>query len=465
VTAPSSPPRPAGSRPDQHPAGPGGARSGCALHRLYDLLFTLALAGTAPFWLWRLARRGEWRRGFGERFGRYSPALRRDLAGGGAIWLHAVSVGEANLAARLAGLLAARLPSRRFVVSATTNTGRRALETQLPTRTTRLYFPLDRRAWVARALDTVRPAAIVLVEAEIWPNFLAEAARRNIPVLLVNARVSERSARRYQRFGPFFRDRFTAMTAVLCPTTGDAARLVALGCRPEVVRVVGHPKFDTVLPSEDQIARARHSLDRLGVPPGARVIVGGSTHAGEEALLAGMYRSLRRGRPDLFLVLVPRHFERCAQAARDIRAAGIEPVLHDPLPEIVPRQGQTPRCLLVNTTGELRAFYALADVVFVGKSLTARGGQNPVEPAALGRAIVTGPHLENFRAIQAEFRRHDAVCQVADAAALESALAQLLDDPERRNALGARARQVVDTNRGALDRTADVLAEGLNSVS
>lgn len=424
---------------------------------VYDILFTVVLFATAPLWLWRLARRGEWRRGFGQRLGRYSTEVRRELAGGGAVWLHAVSVGEVNLVVRLVELLADRLPGARFVVSATTNTGRRELDARLPSGVPRIYYPLDRRAWVRRAFEAVRPRAIVLVEAEIWPNYLAEAGRRGIPTLLVNARVSERSARRYRRLPGLFGPLFAGFETVTCPTPEDATRLAGLGCRSGVVHVVGHPKFDAALAANSDPGAARALLDRLGVPSQARVIVGGSTHPGEEALLAAIYRRLRQDRPDLFLVLVPRHFERCPEAAHGIRAAGVEAVFRTRMQAAVPLPVDAPRCLLVDTTGELRGFYAVADLVVIGKSLIASGGQNPIEPAALGRAIVTGPNMQNFRAIHAEFLRHDAVCQVPDADALEAAMRDLLDHREKRAALGARARAVVEANRGALERTADAI--------
>jgi 3-deoxy-D-manno-octulosonic-acid transferase len=237
-----------------------------------------------------------------------------------------------------------------------------------------------------------------------------------------------------------------------------------LGCRAPAVTVTGNLKFDAVRPPDPAKHNPAALLRQLGVPEDALVLVAGSTHDGEEALLAALCLRLRARFPQLFLVLVPRHFERTKGVCEDLRKAGCRLVLRTELADGKAHAPGSVDCLVVNTTGELMSFYTRATVAFVGKSLTARGGQNPIEPGALGKPMLFGPHMENFRPIAADFVAHDAAVQVADASALETALAALLADPTRRAQLGANALTVVRRNQGASARTAEMIARGLRGV-
>jgi 3-deoxy-D-manno-octulosonic-acid transferase len=320
-----------------------------------------------------------------------------------------------------------------------------------------IYYPVDRRKFVRRALATINPEAIVLVEAEIWPNFLWRAAALKIPVFLANARLSDRSFPRYKKFAFLFRPLFRSFTGVGCQNAEDAQRLLAVGCRPEAVQVVGNLKFDAAKLSEHSSLNVRAMLRQLGVADDAPVLVAGSTHDGEEILLADMARRLREKFPKLFLILVPRHFERCKDIGQKLRANGVKFKFRS---EVFPATRLEPGaldCLLVNTTGELRFFYEPATVVFVGKSLTALGGQNPIEPGALGKAIIFGPHMQNFPDITRTFLQKKAAVQVPDAAALETATSELLADAGRRAALGRAALEVVAENLGAVERTVQMI--------
>lgn len=431
------------------------------IRTLYNLLFGVAFVLSAPYYLLRLVRRGDWRRHFGERFGRYGTRIKVAVTNRQVLWVHAVSVGEVNLALPLVRALEPRLPNLKLVVSTTTTTGRAELEKRLPPHISTLYYPVDFRRCVSRALKTLHPVAVVLVEAEIWPNFLWGLRARRIPVFLVNARLSEQSWRRYRRLGFLFRPLFATFAGVGAQTEADAQRLIALGCRPEAVRVVGSLKFEAAPVEERRPLDVEALLRQLGVPAGAPVLLGGSTHAGEEAVLADVFRRLRPRFPDLFLVLVPRHFERGKQVGEELARRGLRFLYRR---EITAATGLPERALdalVVNTTGELKYFYEVATVVFVGKSLTAEGGQNPIEPAALGRPIVFGPNMQNFAAIAAAFVRAGAALQVRDAAELESALAGLLADPERRVRMGEVARRVVREQSGALERTVEMIVAGL----
>lgn len=431
------------------------------MRSLYNFLFTLALLIGSPILLLRLRRRGNWRRGFAQRFGRYDAKIKQSITNRDTLWIHAVSVGEVHLCQQLVAALEERLPNLKIVISTTTSTGMQTLRDRLPPHVTKIYYPVDRRKYVLRALSTMHPKGIVLVEAEIWPNFLWRAAELRTPVFLVNARVSDRSYRGYRLYGFLFRKIFQSFARVCCPTETDRERLLGIGCRPASVDVVGNVKYDTAqhLPSRQH--DAGRVLERMGVKPGTLVIVAGSTHPGEEVVLGRVFQRLRSRFPELFLILVPRHFERSENAMRELESLGLNVALRRVAKRRErPRPGR-PECLLVNTTGELRAFYDVADVVFVGKSLTAEGGQNPIEPAFAGKPVITGPHMQNFRTIVETFNKSDAMIQVRDEAELEEALAGLLSSPALRNELGARAKNVVLENSGAIARTADAIARRL----
>lgn len=429
---------------------------------LYNILFTVFSVLVSPYYLWRMRRRGNWRAGFSQRFGVYDTKLKQALTNRDRIWMHAVSVGEVNVCTQIIQGIEPRLPNLKIVVSTTTTTGMAELHRKLPTHISRVYYPIDRRNCVVRALSTIRPLAIVLVEGEIWPNFLWRAKEMAIPVFLVNARLSDRSFRGYKRFGRLFRPLFGSLAGVGAQSEADAARLRELGCRAESVRVVGSLKYDAAKLDERRLLDVPAMLGQLGLAPGARILLGGSTHAGEEAILAEQFLRLRARFPDLFLVLVPRHFERCREVGRQLEARGLRFVYRNGITAPTRFQPGEVDCLLVNTTGELRYFYEHATVIFVGKSLTAAGGQNPIEPGALGKAMVFGPNMQNFAEVVRSLLAQDGAIQTRDAAGLEKVLGELLADEARRQTLGRNALKVVRENLGAVSRTVDMIIEHLD---
>jgi 3-deoxy-D-manno-octulosonic-acid transferase len=435
------------------------------MRTLYNILFIIFFVLSSPYYFWRMRRRGNWLPGFGQRFAKYDASLKQALTNRHVIWLHAVSVGEVNLCTQLIRALEPRVPNLKIVVSTTTTTGMGELRRRLPTHVSKIYYPVDRRKFVSRALATINPKAIVLVEAEIWPNFLWRAKRLGIPVFLANARLSDRSYPRYKRFAFLFRPLFASLAGVGCQNEADAERLRAVGCRPEVVQVVGNLKFDAAKLDEQRSLDVPAMLRQLGVPEDAQILVAGSTHDGEEIILAEMTKRLRAKFPKLFLVLVPRHFERCREIGQKLAARDVKFFWRSEFSRITDEPAGELECLLVNTTGELRFFYEHATVVFVGKSLTAIGGQNPIEPGALGKAMVFGPNMQNFADATRNFVAQNGAVQVADAAALEKVVADLLADEGRRVELGRNALKVVAENHGALDRTVEMILEQLKERS
>lgn len=428
---------------------------------LYNILFTVCFILSSPSYFVRMRRRGNWQKGFAERFGNYDTKLKQAITNRHVFWMHAVSVGEVNLCTQLIRALEPRVPNVKIVVSTTTTTGMGELRRKLPSHIGKIYYPIDRRLYVARALGTIQPEAIVLVEAEIWPNFLWRARDLGKPVFLVNARLSDRSYRGYKRFGFLFKPLFARLAGIGAQNEADAVKLRELGCRPEAIRIVGSLKFDSAKLDERRLLDVPALLRQVGVKPGARLIVGGSTHAGEEAILAEQYLRLRARFPDVFLVLVPRHFERSREVGRELEARGVRFVYRS---ELMSREEFAPGemdCLLVNTTGELKYFYEHATIIFVGKSLTAEGGQNPIEPGALGKAMVFGPNMQNFAEVVRSFLEQKGAVQARNAAELEKVLGDLLADESLRQQLGRNALKVVHENLGAVERTVDMIVEHL----
>ena len=431
------------------------------MRTVYNILFTVLFWLSTPYYFLKMWRRGGWRPGFRQRFGRFSAKVKQAVTNRHVIWIHAVSVGEAGVCTQLIRALEPRVPNLKIVVSTTTSTGMAELHRRLPPHIEKIYYPIDRRKYVARALAAVHPKVIVWVEGEVWPNFLWQARRRGVPVFLVNARFSPRSYRGYRCCGFLFRRFFRQFAGVGAQHEADAVKLRELGCRPEIVRVVGSMKFDAARLEPQRLLDVPAMLQQLGWPPGARLLVGGSTHAGEEALLAEVFLRLRQEHPDLRLVVVPRHFERSKEAGRDLTAHGLRVVFRSTITPASSHPAGTVGCLLVNTTGELKYFYEQATVIFVGKSLTAHGGQNPIEPGSLGKAMVFGPNMENFLAIAAAFVQGNGAVQVQNAAELGGALSRLLKDEKLREELGRNALKVVHENQGAVERTVEMIVGNL----
>jgi 3-deoxy-D-manno-octulosonic-acid transferase len=446
---------------------------------LYNALFAVAYLAMMPKFLLRMKKRGGYRAHFAERFGRYDPETVRRLGEKPRVWVHAVSVGEANLAGQVLRELRRRDPAASFILSTTSSTGRAVCEKLVGPDDVCVYLPLDFPPCVRRALRAANVRAMVLAESELWPNLLRALHRRGVPLVLVNGRVSDRSAPGYRRLRFFFGPVLRLFEALLVQSELDRDRLLAAGAPADRIRVTGSIKFDVAPPAPEKLDRARATLACTGVSPGKDVVLlGGSTWPGEELALARAWRDARPACPAARLVLVPRHFERAAEVAAELEAAGFRilrrsqaaepPAGHTVEPSdgrtVEPSDGVTVRpcdretVLLVDTTGELFALYATADLVFVGKTLDPNeGGQNMIEPASLGKATIVGPHTENFKPVMEVFRAKGAVLEVPDAAALAAEVSRLLSDASARAALGARAAAAVEGSRGALARSCDAI--------
>ncbi len=421
---------------------------------IYNLFFPLVFVALLPGFLLRMLRRGGYREKFRQRFGRYSPEEQARLARGEWIWLHSISVGETLLALKLARQIREREPGKCIALSVTTSTGFAVAQPHTNDWLEIIYNPLD-APWIVRAaLDAVRPVRLIFIEA-IWPNLLAAAKRRGLPVTFL-PRLSPRSAARFRRARFFTGPIFRLLDALAAAEPEDREAWQTLGVEPARLHVTGNAKFDAAAPTGGRTAEFRALLRDLGVPDDAPILLGGSTFPGEERILADALRELRTRWPALFLILVPRHVERAAAILAELEPTGLRLAVRSRL-STRNQKPETSDALLVDTTGELRDWYTLATVVFIGKSLTATGGQNPVEPVLAGRPVIFGPHMENFAPIVARWLAGDAAVQVRDAAELRSQLATLFADAPRRAQLAERARAIAAIHSGATERAVGVL--------
>ncbi len=411
---------------------------------LYNLALLAVLVAGIPWWLWKMATTHKYREGLGERLG----LIRVRTDGRPTIWLHAVSVGEVLAVSRLVGELERAVPEFRLLISTTTKTGQDlARERFGPERV--FYCPLD-LPWATRAyLNALKPRLLILAETEFWPNLLSGCYRREIPVAVVNARISDRSWPRYQSLKGLWRPFLSRLERVLAQSGVDAERLRALGCVAERVSVAGNLKFDVRAAVE---AEATRKL-KAGAE-GARFVVAGSTLEGEEAALLEAWPSLLAGDKNLVMVMAPRHPERFGAVAALLNQSGVDWVRRSEWKsEETLHAGQV---VLLDTIGELASVYSLAAVAFVGGSLVAAGGHNPLEPAQFGAPIVMGPHYANFRAITEDLRTHDAL-RITEKDELAKTLMELLSDGETAKAMGERAKKVFDEQSGATRRSVEAL--------
>jgi 3-deoxy-D-manno-octulosonic-acid transferase len=415
---------------------------------LYNLLLPFFLLVSFPVYLRRMIRRGGYARNFFQRFGFFSHRLRSDLSEGDWTWVRAVSVGEVLVALRLVEEIRRQDPSFRAVISTTTSTGYQLALDRAPEWSRVIYSPIDFYPLLQSIWKLIRPRAIVLIDSDLWPSFLAIADRQQTPVFLANARLSPRSESRYLRFRrvtkPLFWDR---LTAVLSQDPHDAERWSGLGLHPDQVVLTGSIKYDTA----DTPANLRFVdwLKHQGIDPRRPCLLGGSLHTGEEDLLIKIFRDLQAKFSDVFLILVPRHFERTPEVEKILTEHSV-PYTRRSNPDF----GHAPSVLIVDSTGELNDWYQTATVVVMGKSFLGIGGQNPVEPLLARKPVICGPHMENFKFLVEELVREKGILQLAGETGLAAAIEHLLSHPKSASEMVSNSDRVLDQHRGATARAA-----------
>jgi 3-deoxy-D-manno-octulosonic-acid transferase len=415
------------------------------VRRLYTLLLYLALPWVSLVVLLRGLRDREYWRDWGQRFGA-GPALE-----GGGIWVHAVSVGEVQIARTLIEALRARDPSLQVSLTCATPTGRTRAATLSGVAVS--YGPYDLPGSVRRMLRRVRPRLLILIETELWPNLLQAAWRAGVPTVIASARVSERTARRYQRLPGLLRAPMQSNVWVAAQTDADAARFAALGVPAPRLSVSGNVKFDRALPAD---LPQRGAALRARYAAGRPVWVAGSTHAGEEQIVLQAHRQLLRSLPEALLILAPRYPQRFDAVAACVESEGLT-CLRRSQTRAGALDAGAAAVLLLDTLGELTEFYAASDAAFVGGSLVPVGGHNLLEPAAIGVPVLTGPQQFNSPQVARVLCELGAASLVHDSLELAAELLRLLRDPALRAARGTAAAAAIDANRGALARVLELL--------
>ncbi|MEP6742718.1 MAG: 3-deoxy-D-manno-octulosonic acid transferase [bacterium] len=434
------------------------------MYFIYSLLLAVGFLILLPRFLYDAFHHGKYVAGFRERLGTLAPVTSQPL-----IWIHCVSVGETQAARPLVLELKKQLPNYRIAISTTTLTGQNLAKEIFKNDTEKIfYFPFDWRRTVRRTLKALHPEAVLIMETELWPVFLRECERQQIPVVVLNGRLSERSFRRYRLFRGFMSRVLRGVSLAIMQTEADAARLRLLGIAAEKVQVSGSLKFDAgTLPLNDVLTNELRT--RFNFTDAAPLILAASTHAPEERIVIEAFERLTsQTAPAARLMIAPRHPERFSEVVSIIEASGL-PWTRRSAPEKT--SDNSAKVILLDTIGELQSVYSLATVVFVGGSIAKTGGHNILEPAAVGACILTGAHTYNFREIVEAFCRAGAIVQLPAmpdsdmVPELEKLITQFLADSDKRKLFGERAKQLVNQNRGATERTMELLKKLLaNSV-
>jgi len=414
-----------------------------------SLLLTVLVLG-APYWLLRMATRGRYRAGLLERLGFVPKGLKAAVAGRDLIWVHAVSVGEVVAAVQLIRELKEALPGWVVAVSTTTETGQRLAKERLPESPV-FYLPLDFRFAVRRYLRTLRPKMLVLMESELWPRLIDECARDGVPVVVANARISDRSLHRYMRLRQLWRPFLEMISLFLAQSQEAAARLIKIGAPAEQVRVTGNLKYDVRVSGESALTTML--LERL--PVGSKVLVCGSTLEGEEQLLLTAWSTVLATERNTVMVLAPRHPDRFASVAGMVSAGGFALVRASKFQK-QPESLTAGSIFLLDTIGDLASIYGVAAVAFVGGSLVTKGGHNPLEPAQFAVPVVMGPSFENFRGVVDAMQKEDAI-RIVTPERLAATLIALLHDQNDAKALGERGRAAFEAQSGATAGTVQAL--------
>ncbi len=416
----------------------------------YSALFSLLVPFILVRLLWRSIKASDYRQRWRERFAYYDKQMPQDV-----IWFHAVSVGEAEAVFPLIKRLQKQFPQAKILVTTTTPTGSSRVRAVLGQTVEHVYLPYDIPGIVKRFLACFKPVLAVVMETELWPNLLHYCGENNIPCYLINARLSEKSARGYQKLPSLIQPSLARIKQIAAQTQEDAERFVAIGAKPEQVSTFGNMKFDLDIAEETITEGKRLKTTQFN---GRFVWLVASTHHGEEQILLEVYASLKVVIPELLLLIVPRHPERFAEVAALCGQNDLK---------VVTRTSKKPCAwvtdiYLADTLGELKMLYAAADVTFVGGGLVPVGGHNLLEPAALGVPILFGPYMHNFKEIAKKIVEHNAALQCQDKDAIVQAVQSLYSDMSKRKLLIANGKAFVEKNRGAIAKVAEMLGEELS---
>jgi 3-deoxy-D-manno-octulosonic-acid transferase len=413
---------------------------------VYDLIFLVFSLIYLPIYLFRK----KFHSGFLLRLG----ALPKDLSLDKPIWLHAVSVGEVMA---IRGLLEElrKTTDKKFVISTVTATGNKIAQGLAKSSDFVTYLPLDLSFIVRSVIDRINPSLFIVAETEIWPNLISYLYRKNIPIITVNGRISDASFKGYLSIKILLKSILEKVSLFCVQTERDAKRLICLGAASDKIRITGNMKFDT----EDDKDKIRDVPDyrlKLGLDSQDKLLIAGSTHAGEEEIILDVYKDLRIDFPNLKLLIAPRHPQKSKDVAQIVSRLGLRSIFISSLPLKCPSCTTNP-VFILDTLGQLPSFYAIADIVFVGGSLIKKGGHNILEPASVAKPILFGPYMFNFHDITDLFLSHKAAIMVHSQEDLKTNIEHLLGNPLQANELGQRARQLIMQNQGATLKNADYI--------
>ena len=413
------------------------------MYVIYNLFLIIATVLLFPVILFKLITVPKYRGGITQKLGRLRKGVMRVIRGTRPIWVHAVSVGEVMAAHPLIRELKKKYPDQKLVLSTVTVTGYYTARRRVPEADAVFFFPFDYPWIVRRVIRGINPCIVLIAETELWPNFFRELKKAGIPSAVINGRISLASFKNYMRFSKFFSRVFSYVDLFCMQSEADAVRIKDIGADPNKVIVTGNLKFDQKIPTTQ--------LRPFVVGPGKKVITAGSTHRGEEAVLLDIFSQLRTKYPELLLILAPRHPERFDEVAGLINKAGYECQRRTRL------RGQVNDVLLLDTIGELRAFYALCDIAFVGGSLVKVGGHNLLEPAAMKKPVIFSRYMFNFKEISEALIAAGGGVMVKDKGELLFQCDKLLTDRELAKRMGEQAFRVIEMNSGAAKKTIDAV--------
>ncbi len=413
------------------------------MYILYNLLLIMATVLLFPVILFKLITVPKYRGGMTQKLGRLRKGVLKVIKGSRPIWVHAVSVGEVMAAHPLIRELKKKYPHRKLILSTVTVTGNYTARRRVPEADAVFYFPFDFPCIVRRVIQGINPQIVLVAETELWPNFFRELKRAGIPSAVINGRISPNSHRNYRKFNKFFSQVFDNVTLFCMQSEADALRIKDIGADPEKVMVTGNLKFDQKLPVNTSAP--------VSIASGKKVITAGSTHRGEEAALLDVFKQLRQKYPNLLLIIAPRHPERFDEVEGLINKSGYDcqrrTKLHGPVKDV----------LLLDTIGELRSFYSLCDIAFIGGSLVKVGGHNLLEPAAMKKPVIFSRYMFNFKEISEALLSAGGGFMVKDKKELYVQMDNLLSDTDLARSVGERAFSVIEMNSGAARKTIDAV--------
>src|SRR3989304_409309 len=424
------------------------------MYLLYNLLLTASIILILPWWLLNLAR-GKYRRGFWQRTGFYPD----EIKGQSPIWIHAVSVGEVIASSSLIKSLRKEYPDIKIILSTVTDTGQQIAKGKIKEADYIIYFPFDFSWSVKRALNTINPIICIIMETELWPNFLREANKKAIPVAVINGRISERSFKRYGMISLFMKNVLESVKLFSMQTEDDAKRIIALGADKRNVSVSGNVKYDNEFKGIEE-KKIKENKNPLRIDNSDRIFIGGSTHPGEEETVVRLYSHILKDHPDFRLVIAPRHIDRVGDVEKIVKKMGLDTFRKTALMQKAKCRMQNAKpVIILDTIGELGFMYSIADIVFCGGSLIPHGGQNILEPAFYKKPVIFGKYMMNFQEIAKEMILSGGGIQVNNEEDLIREVGGLLNNKKKMIEIGEKGDQVIMKNRGALQKNLELIGE------